>query len=157
MRAIIPLSDRNAMKNITSNLTVFVINYLIILWLYAALSKLFDFIHFQKQMGVQVFPQFVSTVLVWLLPALELTTAGILIFANNKKTGLSASLILITIFTAYIILIVLHVFDRVPCSCGGLFEKMGWRLHLAFNLLTLLLNLACLKYYHKERRSGDKE
>lgn len=41
-------------------------------------------------------------------------------------------------FTTYIF-IILNFSTFVPCSCGGILEKMGWTEHLIFNISFLLL------------------
>jgi len=41
-------------------------------------------------------------------------------------------------FTAYIF-IILNYTSFVPCSCGGVLEKLGWQSHLVFNLFFVFL------------------
>src|SRR5690606_14703009 len=41
-------------------------------------------------------------------------------------------------FTAYIF-IILNFSDFVPCSCGGVLEKMSWTQHLIFNVVFIIL------------------
>src|SRR5690606_10893575 len=43
-------------------------------------------------------------------------------------------------FTVYIYLI-LNYSDFVPCSCGGILEKLGWTEHLIFNAAAVLLSI----------------
>jgi hypothetical protein len=43
-----------------------------------------------------------------------------------------------TMFSGYIIAI-LNFSDYVPCSCGGILEKLGWTEHLAFNIAFMVL------------------
>ncbi len=44
-------------------------------------------------------------------------------------------------FCAYIY-IILNYSASVPCSCGGIIEKLGWKEHLVFNLFFVLLAVA---------------
>jgi uncharacterized membrane protein YphA (DoxX/SURF4 family) len=110
----------------------------ILLFVYAAVSKLLDFQNFQVQLGqsplLSAFAGWVS----WLVPAVELLIALLLIFPKWRNLGLFASLSLMSMFTSYIF-IVLHFSSFVPCSCGGILEKMGWNAHLIFNVIFILL------------------
>ncbi|QJD95971.1 hypothetical protein HH214_08820 [Mucilaginibacter robiniae] len=115
---------------------------LIMLWVYAALSKLLDFTHFQQQLHKQVLPAAWLPWVAWLLPLGELLMAGLLGFARTRVPGLYASLAALIVFTVYIGLALGHVFRRVPCSCGGILEHMSWPVHLIFNLFFLALT-AC--------------
>jgi len=44
---------------------------------------------------------------------------------------------LMVLFTVYIYLI-LNFSDFIPCSCGGILEKMDWHTHLIFNLICVI-------------------
>lgn len=46
-------------------------------------------------------------------------------------------------FTAYIV-IILHFSYFVPCSCGGILEKLGWTEHLIFNVVFVLLAIVAI-------------
>ncbi|WP_407637169.1 MauE/DoxX family redox-associated membrane protein [Daejeonella oryzae] len=70
--------------------------------------------------------------------------------------GLNFSLFLLIQFTIYIILIMLNVFGRIPCSCGGILEEMSWGQHLVFNLFFLLLTIIAIIHNSKERRLMGK-
>jgi len=120
---------------------------LIVLWVYAALSKLLDYEESRRQMLNQVFPIFIANILLWAVPLSELTAAGLLCFQRTRRAGLKLSLLLLLLFTGYIGLVMLNVFGRVPCSCGGILEQMTWGQHLAFNLLFVFLLVFALFFY----------
>jgi hypothetical protein len=113
----------------------------ILLFVYAAVSKLLDFENFQVQLGqsplLSVFAVWVS----WLVPFTELLTAVFLVVPKLRTLGLFIALSLMTMFSVYIF-IILHFSDFVPCSCGGVLEKMSWNAHLAFNVIFIIL--ACI-------------
>ena len=123
------------------HVTVFL---LIVLWVYASLSKLLDFRHFQMTMHRQTLFPFLKDLLIYGLPPTELVIAAILLFDKLQKVGLYASFVLLSIFTGYIALVLMQVFGRVPCSCGGILEHMGWTVHLLFNLFFLTITLITL-------------
>ncbi|WP_053058401.1 MauE/DoxX family redox-associated membrane protein [Pedobacter sp. BMA] len=111
---------------------------LILLWVYVALSKLSDFHAFQWQMRNQVFSRELATLISYVLPGIEMVVAALLFFESSRMAGFLVSAFMLFVFSGYILLIVLHVFPRVPCSCGGVLKSMGWNVHLWFNLAYLL-------------------
>jgi putative oxidoreductase len=129
---------------------------LVLVWVYAATSKLLDFGRFEKKMHNQVLYPFVQSVLIYCLPATELFTALLLLFDRTLLKGLWLSLGLMMIFTAYIGLALLHFFRHVPCSCGGILENMSWQAHLYFNLFILALDLIAIVIF-KRKEAGDKK
>ena len=115
------------------------VSYLfVLLFVYAAVSKLHEFSSFRAQLGqsplISAYTGFVSV----FIPAAEILTALFLVIPGLRIYGLAASLLLMTLFTAYIV-IILNFSSYIPCSCGGILEKMGWEQHLAFNIFFLLL------------------
>jgi len=115
---------------------------LILLFTYASVSKLVDLKRFTWQLNNQPFPDFWTPFLIWAIPGIELIISAALMFERTRRIGMWASFALMTTFTIYVLLAVLKIFERVPCSCGGVLEKMGWAMHLYFNIFFTLLSLA---------------
>ncbi|KQR91420.1 hypothetical protein ASG01_13680 [Chryseobacterium sp. Leaf180] len=115
--------------------------FFILLFCYASISKIMDFENFQIQIAqspiLSSFAGFVS----YLVLGIELMTAVLLLFENTRKLGLYFSFTLMVLFSFYIYLI-LNYSEFIPCSCGGILEKMDWRTHLVFNLATVSLAAA---------------
>ncbi|MCW3118108.1 MAG: hypothetical protein JWM28_2190 [Chitinophagaceae bacterium] len=130
---------------------------LILLFIYTAVSKLIDFNQFKGQMYNQTLPRAVAKLLIWTLPEIEILTGLLLLFEKTKPYGFYLSLILMILFTGYIILVVLNYFGRVPCSCGGVIKYLGWKLHLIFNLFFLLLSILAIFITNRERGLVGKE
>lgn len=104
----------------------------ILLFVYTATSKLLNMELFQLRLAR--FP-FISTYAIWIawgIPFLEIVIAGLFLFPKFILTALYASFSLMSIFTAYIIL-VLKFSDSVPCSCGGAISALDWKEHIIFN------------------------
>jgi putative oxidoreductase len=118
---------------------------LILLFTYTAVSKLIDMYGFAYDMHNQPFPRWFSSALVYLLPALELAIALFLFFGRTRNAALWASLLLMGLFTVYSGLVLLNVFNRVPCSCGGVIKKLSWRQHTVFNLFFVVLISIAIK------------
>lgn len=106
---------------------------LITLWVYAAVSKLETFEAFQQQLLRQPLPTWLTVQLAWGLPVVELTAALLLIFRRSRGVGLMLSFLLMLLFTGYVGLAVLGVWEELPCACGGVLSSLGWREHLVFN------------------------
>ena len=128
------------MKNFQS-IFVKTVSYLfVLLFIYASVSKLLDFENFQVQIAqsplLTAYARFISYAVI----IAELFFALLLVIPKSRLLGLYCSLAIMISFTVYIYLI-LNFSDFIPCSCGGILEKMGWTEHLFFNLGCILLAL----------------
>ena len=114
---------------------------LVFLFFYTATAKLSNLAVFESELENQAVPGWSVPVLLWLIPVSELATVLMLSWPRFKRYGLWLSVLLLSVFTLYISLAVLNVFERVPCSCGGVLKNMGMQSHLVFNLFFLLLSI----------------
>jgi putative oxidoreductase len=114
---------------------------LIVLFLYASLSKFLDFQTFIGEMNNQPMPNSWTPFLVWIIPCSEVAIALALLFEYTRLLGFYASLLLMAIFTVYTLTILLHFFSYIPCSCGGIIKKLTWKQHLVFNLVFVVLSV----------------
>jgi putative oxidoreductase len=112
---------------------------LALLFIYTATSKLMDFRQFQKEINNQAFPKVLDPLLIYGLPTLELLSAGLLLIARLRIPGFWIYIVLMILFTGYVSLVTFHFYDRVPCSCAGVFRLMGWPAHLVFNFAITIL------------------
>ena len=134
------------------------ISLLIILWIYAAGSKLMEYNSFKHQLSMQHFPFNTAETLAWLLPSIEILIAGLLTATNIIKYGLFASASLLIIFTIYITLIITGIYDKAPCSCGGVLSMLSWKSHLIFNISFLSINAWTIyTFYQKRKEAGKNE
>ena len=107
---------------------------LILLFLYASVSKFLDFKTFIDQMNNQPLPNSWTPFLVWAIPLLEIAISITLLFEYTRLVGLYTSLILMILFTFYTGIVLLHFVPYIPCSCGGVIQKLTWNQHLVLNL-----------------------
>ncbi len=114
---------------------------LILLFLYAGVSKFLEFDRFIGEMNNQPFPNSWTPFLVWTVPSFEIAIALALMFERTRMMGLIASLILMSLFTIYTGSVLLHFFAYVPCSCGGVIRKLSWPQHMVFNLFFVALSV----------------
>lgn len=110
----------------------------ILLFVYAAVSKLLDFQNFQIQLGQSPLLNPLAGEISCSVPLFEILTAVLLAIPKYRKIGLLAAFALMVLFTAYIYFI-LNFSSFVPCSCGGILEKMGWKEHFIFNCFFIVL------------------
>ncbi|MFD2825744.1 MauE/DoxX family redox-associated membrane protein [Leeuwenhoekiella polynyae] len=128
------------LKSQKSGITTAVTTAFILLWSYAAISKLLDFDQFFVQLSKSPVLTSYAEVMVWLIPGIEILLAALLFIDKTRRLALIASYLLMCMFTAYIILI-LNYADYIPCSCGGILEELNWTQHLFFNLGCIILAL----------------
>ncbi|NDV43097.1 MauE/DoxX family redox-associated membrane protein [Flagellimonas sediminis] len=110
----------------------------IVLFIYAATSKLWDFGQFKVQLGQSPILTAYADWLAWLVPLTEYVLAILLLWKPQRLSALYAAFGLMVMFTTYIIL-VLNFSDYIPCSCGGVLEDLGWTEHIVFNLIFIAL------------------
>ncbi|SFC72592.1 MauE/DoxX family redox-associated membrane protein [Flavobacterium phragmitis] len=115
----------------------------VLLFTYAAITKLLDFENFQVQLGQSPLLSSYAIWISYMVIAIELLISLMLMIPKFRTAGLYASLSLMSMFSSYIF-IMLHFSSFVPCSCGGILEKMSWNVHLIFNLFFVGLALASL-------------
>jgi len=112
---------------------------LIVLFVYASVGKLVEFETFQRMLrGAPM----VGEKYVWvsvLLPAFELLIAVWLLVPRWRRLGFVASFWTMLFFTGYIGYLLLFRRSSMPCSCGGLLERLTWKQHLVFNILFTLV------------------
>lgn len=110
----------------------------VLLFVYAAISKILDFEHFQVQLAQSPLLSAYAGFISWAIIVIEVTVSVLLVIKKYRIIGLYGSFILMIMFSVYIF-IILHYSSFVPCSCGGILEKMSWNTHLVFNLLFVTL------------------
>ena len=122
-------------------IAVEIISFLfIVLFTYAAVTKLMDYEKFAVQIGKSPLLTDFAGMLAWLVPGSELVFAGMLAIPRLRQIGLYASFSIMVMFSAYIVAI-LQFSENIPCSCGGVLESLGWTEHLIFNIGFVILGI----------------
>lgn len=146
------------MRKITPIIRTLICYLFIVLFIYAAVSKLMDFENFQIQLAqsplLSAYAGFISYAVI----IVEIVIVLLLCIKRTQQIGLYASYGLMLAFTVYIYLII-NYSDFVPCSCGGILEKLGWTEHLIFNLIFVVLAVIAIylsttlkEYYEKSNK-----
>jgi len=116
------------------------VSYLcVLLFLYAAASKILDYENFQVQLAQSPLLSAFAGYVAWGVPAFEIAISLMLLSEKWRAIGLFTAFGLMVMFTAYIY-IILNFSAFVPCSCGGVLEKMSWNQHLVFNVIFIVIS-----------------
>lgn len=125
-----------------------IISLFILLFIYTATSKIFAFKDFDNVLHfVPVFGSLHLIISVLIISS-QIIIGALLIIPFTKKTGLYATLILMIIFTIYLIYMVF--FENIrPCSCGGITARLSWENHIWLNMILTCLAFLGLLTNHK--------
>ena len=137
--------------NLKANFIYIVALLHVLLFSYASASKLLDFQNFQVQLGQSPLLSAFAVAVSIAVPIVEFILVVLLMFNQYRLIGLYGSFILMTMFSAYIY-IILHFSSFIPCSCGGILEKMSWNEHLIFNIAFVLLSSIAIIINSKTKR-----
>ncbi len=134
------------MKTIRTRFVEFTSYFFILLFCYASISKIMDFENFQIQIAQSPLLSAYAVFITYGILILELLVCFLLISERTRYIGLYGSYILMVLFSIYIYLI-LNYSEFIPCSCGGILEKMDWNTHLIFNLVCILAAVIAIIFY----------
>jgi hypothetical protein len=109
---------------------------LIFLFGYTAISKLLSIDRFEAVLEQSPLIASGAALLSWQIPLAELCIVLLLIFSTTKRLGLWASALLLSVFTVYLVYMVLFS-PHLPCSCGGVISTMSWPVHIGFNVVCI--------------------
>ncbi|WP_286841133.1 MauE/DoxX family redox-associated membrane protein [Sphingobacterium sp. UBA7631] len=137
-----------AMEANKTNTTIYKIlrTAMILFWVYVGIEKFWQLGAFHIALQQQPVISALAPLLFWLLPLLEISIGALLGLPARRLQhwGWIASTIMITLFSIYIALGVLDVYDKKPCICTSFLSNISWTAHLIFNLVILGLSLAGL-------------
>lgn len=126
------------------NNVVIVICYLyILLFVYTAVSKFLDFENFQVEIAQSPILTAYAGFFARAVIIIELIIALLFTVKRFRIIALYSAYTIMLLFSVYIF-IILNFSPYIPCSCGGVLEKMGWTEHLIFNITFCILALIAL-------------
>ncbi|RAJ21004.1 MauE/DoxX family redox-associated membrane protein [Pedobacter cryoconitis] len=141
------------MKNLSANsLQIIAAVLLILLFGYTAVSKIleYDKFVFQLKLVQMQAVALLAPLLGILIPAIELVIVWMLCKDNLRIKGLYASFLLLLVFEIYITTMLLTG-EKLPCTCGGIISQMGWKTHLVFNAVFMIISILPTIYKPKSR------
>ena len=128
----------------------------IILFLYTGISKLIDYPIFKEQIANSEILASIAKPLAMLLPLIEFAIVVLLIIPKWRLKGFYACASLMTIFTLYIISILLFS-KEIPCSCGGVISQLSWGQHIVFNSAFIVLSLIAIKLEKRIEKTNQNQ
>jgi uncharacterized membrane protein YphA (DoxX/SURF4 family) len=142
---------RIVMKKAT--LTEMVVALYIILFLYTGISKLLDFSIFKEQIATSPLLAPISKGIALSVPWIEFLAVILLIVPKWRLKGLYTSLLLMILFTMYIIGIL--IFNKeLPCNCGGVISELSWTQHICFNSAFIAMGVIGILFERQLRKSN---
>jgi len=132
-------------------LHIIIIFLFILLFLYTGISKLWQYNQYVTDIRESPLLRSVPLSLAWVLPALEIAVAFMMIARRWRLLGLYSCCILMALFTIY--LIALSQFDDyIPCSCGGFLGSMPRNMHIVVNCMLASLAAFDIALEKKQKR-----
>jgi len=131
---------------------------MVLFWVYVGMEKLWQLGAFKIALEQQPVISSLAPILFWLLPLMEIGI-GVLLGMPSVRLrawGWKVSTILILVFSIYIGLGVLNVYDRKPCMCTSFLSNISWTTHLIFNLVILGLSISGWRLHRTEDRYGER-
>jgi len=126
----------------------------IILFCYTGISKIIDHEIFEQQVAVSPLLAPVSKLITIAVPLAEFVLILLLIIPKWRLKGFWGSLVLMTLFTIYIMgILILN--DKLPCSCGGVIELLSWTQHIIFNSIFISLSVIGIILEKKLKMSAN--
>jgi len=123
--------------------------FLFVLFCYATVGKINTFDLFVNNLEKSLFFEDYNVyILALIIVGIEGLIPLLIFFPVTEKLGYIAAFLLFFLFTGYILMMKLYS-PFMPCSCGGLIEKLSWNGHIVFNIFgmaaSLYLSLASFK------------
>lgn len=128
---------------------------LILLFAYTAFSKLIEFAKFRNVLNRAPLIANYAMFFAALIPATELVIVLLLVMPRTKKAGLNAATGLLIAFTVYLVFMVLTA-PHLPCSCGGVIQKLSWKQHIVFNLFFIGLGITGIYFQQKTNKDNQR-
>ncbi|MDI3321372.1 MauE/DoxX family redox-associated membrane protein [Pinibacter soli] len=123
---------------------------LILLFAYTAFQKFIGHGTFLNTLHNSALLRPVAIFVSWSVPITELAIVCLLLFPLLRKIGLLCSAVLLTVFTIYIVCMLLFS-SSLPCTCGGIISSLSWKQHILFNII--FIGLALYGWYSMRETS----
>ncbi|SHN45514.1 MauE/DoxX family redox-associated membrane protein [Chitinophaga sp. CF418] len=128
---------------------------LFFLFVYAAMNKLISFNYYLYDLKRSPLLQPYATPIAFVVPIVEILVAVLLLPDKTRQYGLFGSLVLMALFTLYVIYVLGFTKER-PCTCGGIIRELTWPQHLLFNIGFLALSALGLHLKRKTVTNASK-
>lgn len=127
----------------------------IALFVYTGASKFLDFEYYKLTIEQAAILKPFAGILRWAVPITEILIAVMLLTKKYRLLGLYGSLALMLAFTFYVGGI-LQFNKELPCSCGGIIDKLNWPQHLVFNIIFTILAFIAIRLEKGSRNAENR-
>ena len=134
----VPTTIKNLLPDYISALLIF-------LFIYTAASKILNIESFQHSLENSPLLKDYVFFISWFIPSIETSIALLLLFPASRLIGLYASFFLLLAFTGYVAYMIMFI-PQLPCSCGGIIQKLSWNQHLVLNIFLTALTALGTKW-----------
>jgi thiol-disulfide isomerase/thioredoxin len=124
--------------------------FFFLLFFYTGVVKLVEIHQFKEQLVSSPLLGSLAGFVTWALPIGELLLAIALFIPRFRLKALYATLILMTLFTAYVI-VILFMDNQLSCSCGGIIEELSPKEHVLFNSACVILAVVAIAAVRRGR------
>jgi len=125
------------------------------MFFYAGAVKLGFYQETVREMRNQVFPIMIADLLSWFIPLIEIGIVVCLVYEPFRRIGLWSSLMLLSLFSIYILLASTKIFGRTPCSCASILWQNSTYWHqFGFNLLFITMTIIALWLNYRKDQAG---
>jgi len=125
--------------------------FFILLFLYTGAAK-FAEIHLVREQLLSaplLGSPLLAGIITWALPIGEILLAVALFIPKLQLKALYVTLVLMALFTIYVI-VILFMDSHLSCSCGGIIEELSPKQHVLFNSACVILSLVAIAIKRKE-------
>lgn len=150
---VCPIFKKHHLLIMNSKILDAICALLILLFLYTAGNKLFDYSLFVVQIRQNPMIAPYADILAWAIPIVELILVTLLLSGRYRHIGLYAALVLMVIFSVYIG-IMLYENSMLPCICGGAISLLNWKQHFVFNIFYTLIAAVGVWVNHRRKKTA---
>jgi uncharacterized membrane protein YphA (DoxX/SURF4 family) len=123
-----------------------------VLLTYTGISKLTNYSEFKEGIAESPLLAPAASLVAWVVPLVEFAATVLLIIPRWRLKGLYVALILMSVFTAYVIGLLIFA-STSPCSCGGIIQYLSWPQHIVLNCVFITLAVWGIALQKREKKS----
>jgi len=148
-------SKKVYIKNNRRTILIYILSILLaLMWAAAAFGKLTDLDTFHNELVKSPLLEGFANTVKWVVPCGELLLAIALIYRATQLFAFYTSVFLLSLFIAYIVVIIRFSYYDIPCACSGFAEGLSWEGHLIFNASCMILAIVAI-FISQENQQGS--
>ena len=121
--------------------------FFVVLFTYTFVTKFIDFENFKEQIHFAPLLGAFAVLTAYAVLILLFLAILLLSFQRTQVQGIQLTIVLLSLFTLYNT-ILLVLFENLPCSCIGFYEKWTWEMNLRVNIGLLLIAVFGFSAFH---------